>query len=669
MRSIALRFIFSGFSFVALCLHAQTPCIDGFAGAYPCENVDFWARLSTDAMGGANNLNDIWGWTHPASGREFALVGKNNGTAFVEVTDPGQPVYLGTLPTHTINSLWRDIKVYSDHAFIVAEASGHGMQVFDLNRLIEVDEAPVTFDEDAHYDLFGRAHNIVINEESGFAYAVGSDTFSGGLHIVNIQSPLEPVIAGDFAQDGYTHDAQAVMYHGPDQRYCGKEIVFAANENSLTIVDVNDKLDAVLLAALGYEGSAYAHQCWLTEDHRFVLLGDELDELQGLTEFTRTFIFDVQDLEAPVLIGVHEGTNTAIDHNLYIRWNQVYQSNYRSGLRILNSGRVAEGALNEVGYFDVQPIDNNPSFSGTWSNYCYFNSGTVVLTDMTDGLFIVKPRIATAKELLTSFANEAVAHGEIYLSYIPEDYTALFSDLPVGVSASTGTSSFPGIHDYTLDGVADLAPGEYTFTLTIEHDGQETVLDITLTREDVQADGIYLLTPADGEMGELGEEPEFEWTSLPEDLTYTFTLSETADFSSVLFSTVTEAQSIGWPVAAEPGVYFWQVSALGACGAEYVSDLFSYEIEEEEEVISVNELNGHAFSLFPNPLHERLTVTSELQEQFFVSMHDMTGASVGHQTSGWMQNGSLTLNTAHLAPGVYVVRISNGLAFRVIKAH
>src|SRR5690606_20218176 len=97
---------------------------------------------------GASGGNDIWGWTDPETEKEYALMGLNNGTAFVDVSDPVNPVYLGKLPTHTQSSLWRDIKVYADHAFVVSEASGHGMQVFDLTRLRGV-TSPQTFTVDA----------------------------------------------------------------------------------------------------------------------------------------------------------------------------------------------------------------------------------------------------------------------------------------------------------------------------------------------------------------------------------------------------------------------------------------------------------------------------------------------------------------------------------------
>ena len=101
-------------------------------------------------------MNDIWGWTDPLDGKEYALLGRTTGTAFIDITDPNNPVYLGNLPTHTVSSLWRDIKVYTDHAFIVSEASGHGMQVFDLTQLRNVPNPPVTFTADAHYSGFGN---------------------------------------------------------------------------------------------------------------------------------------------------------------------------------------------------------------------------------------------------------------------------------------------------------------------------------------------------------------------------------------------------------------------------------------------------------------------------------------------------------------------------------
>ena len=372
---------------------AQSPCVNGSANYngtnYPCSNVDLLSAMGVNQVG-SGQMNDIWGWTDPLDGKEYALLGRTTGTAFIDITDPNNPVYLGNLPTHTVSSLWRDIKVYADHAFIVSEASGHGMQVFDLTQLRNVPNPPVTFTADAHYGGFGNCHNIAINEATGRAYPIGANTFSGGLNIIDISNPLNPTLIGSFAEDGYSHDAQIVNYIGPDPQYAGKEIAFCFNENTVTIVDVTDASDPTLLSATGYSTSAYTHQGWLTEDHKYLLVGDELDE--GSVN-TRTYIFDVQDLNNVTLIGTHVGATEAIDHNMYIHEGLVYQSNYRAGLEILDLANVAQGQLERVAYFDVYPANNSAQFNGTWSNYPYFASGNVIVSHIEEGLFVLRPNI------------------------------------------------------------------------------------------------------------------------------------------------------------------------------------------------------------------------------------------------------------------------------------
>ena len=382
---------------------SNVTCAGGFADIYPCQNIDLLAFVpladmeSGGALGGAN---DIWGWswTDQTSTREFALVGLKDGTAFVEITDPVNPVYLGKLPTHTGASTWRDIKVYADYAFIVSQASGHGMQVFDLTRLLTADPntAPHGFTDDAQYSGFGNAHNIVINEDTAVAYAVGTDTCSGGLHMIYIFDPLNPTFAGCFSGDGYTHDAQCVIYRGPDAEHWDKEICLNSNEDTLTIVDVTDKAAPVQLSRTPYPGDGYTHQAWLTPDHAYLLLGDELDELD-FGHNTRTRIFDVSNLEVPFVTSSYDSTVAAIDHNQYVKGNFAYQANYRAGLRVLEiiDGTVPQ--LSEVAFFDIYPDNDDADFNGAWSNYPFFDSGVVIVSGREQGLYILGPNLPTGE--------------------------------------------------------------------------------------------------------------------------------------------------------------------------------------------------------------------------------------------------------------------------------
>ena len=373
------------------CEAPQFPCENGFADVYPCDGYDLMGHIPAVTLGGPGaEGSDSWGWTDPTTGREYALVAMSTGSAFVDITDASDPKLLGTLASAAGTSFWRDIKVYQNHAFIVADNAGnHGMQVFDLTRLRNVANPPEVFTADAHYTGFGKAHNIVINEDTGYAYAVGTNTFSGGPHFINIQNPIVPVAAGGYAMDSYSHDAQVVTYNGPDAEHVGKELLIGSNENEVVIVDVTDKANPINISSINYNNIGYTHQGWFTEDKKYFVLGDETDE-QGFGGNTRTLVFDFSDLDNPVYNFEHFGTTTAIDHNLYIKGNLCYQSNYAAGLQVLDVSGLSGNTLTQVGFFDSYPPNNNTSFHGAWNVYPFFASGNIVISDIEGGLFIVR---------------------------------------------------------------------------------------------------------------------------------------------------------------------------------------------------------------------------------------------------------------------------------------
>ena len=96
-----------------------------------------------------------------------------------------------------------------------------------------------------------------------------------------------------------------MVYAGPDADYAGREVCTSANETALSIQDVTDKTDPLIISSAEYANPAYVHQGWLTEDHRYFYSNDELDETGGLVDRTRTLVWDVSDLEEPVLVREH----------------------------------------------------------------------------------------------------------------------------------------------------------------------------------------------------------------------------------------------------------------------------------------------------------------------------------------------------------------------------
>ncbi len=409
-------------------------CIDGYAKIpgtdfeYSCLNYDLMGRITLEEMDAVAG-NDCWGWTDSTTGREYAIMGVNNGTAFIDITDSTSPIYLGKLPTSTVDSSWRDIKVYNDHAYIVSEAQDHGLQVFNLSKLRGVESKQI-FSADYIDNSFGQAHNIAINEDLGYAYIAGScydppcksdRSNSKGLYVFDLSNPLNPEVVTELPSFGYSHDAQIVTYKGPDQDYVGKEIYIGSNENRVDIIDVTNKLEPNLISAFLYDHQ-YTHQSWLTNDHKYALLGDELDELDSEYELkadakTRTVIIDLSDLDNPILHHNYEAETKAIDHNGYVNGTEFFLASYTAGLRVLDVLNIDQKSISELGFFNtfhdhsdhdhglpklttIKNQDpggdhsgkkgNSEAFNGAWSVYPYFKSENIIISDINSGLFVVK---------------------------------------------------------------------------------------------------------------------------------------------------------------------------------------------------------------------------------------------------------------------------------------
>ncbi len=352
----------------------------GVAGTvFPSNDVTLLAWIPPGQFG-ASWANDCWGYVSP-SGREYAIIGLSNSTGFVEVTNPGNAQIVATIAGP--GSVWRDIKVYQTYAYAVSEA-GSGIQVIDLSQ---IDEGTVELVNTVTTGGGPATHNVAINEDSGYLYRTGGG--GNGLRIYSLADPANPTFVASWP-DRYVHDAQIVTYtEGP---YAGKEIAFCCSgfnggwvETGIDILDVTDKQDIQLLARYQYPFAAYSHQAWLSPDRQYLYLNDELNE-QDFGLSSTTHIIDVSDLSNPFQATAYTNGSTAITHNLYVRDNLIFASNYRSGLRVYDISEPL--APVEIAYFDTFPENNLTDFNGLWSNYPFLPSGIVIGSDRERGLFV-----------------------------------------------------------------------------------------------------------------------------------------------------------------------------------------------------------------------------------------------------------------------------------------
>jgi choice-of-anchor B domain-containing protein len=411
-------------------------------GPFPdTENMTWLGQVVNRDMGvsrliwtGATFLSDIWGWSSASD--EYAIVGNNSGIAFVRVTDPTNPQFLGLLPTvnaDTTRNWWWDIKTYGDYAYFVSEVPGTGVGIVDMKEIDALDEAPadgiLNLEDMGGERYLGEGlvatHNISINEDSGFAYLTGVTKdlsidpgfVNDGMVILDLADPLYPVEVGQINHE--THDAHIINYSGPDSNYAGQEIafVFLGTLGKVGIYDVTDKSNIVTISETSYAGASYTHQGWVSENQDFMIMGDEEDELFGLQDprnrdlpdTARTFVWNIQDLANPSVVSTFDSPAASIDHNVFTRADSasgrefVYQANYTAGVRVTElhrgsgSGPSQYAWLEEVAHMDTEPrlVNNNLNFNyniwaGPWGVFPFLDSGTIMASDGLNGLVLME---------------------------------------------------------------------------------------------------------------------------------------------------------------------------------------------------------------------------------------------------------------------------------------
>jgi choice-of-anchor B domain-containing protein len=351
---------------------------------FPSDNVELLSWIpGIDFAGASTSGNTCEGYVSPG-GREYAIIGLGLGTGFADITDPGDPQIVGFIPS--IESLWRDVWTYQTYCYTVSEGGG-GIQIINLNQ---IDLGVVSLVGSVNTPGSSSTHTAFVNKDTGYLYRCGGGS-TLGVRIYSLANPANPTYVATALSSRYVHECQTVLYtSGP---YAGKEILFCySNTNSgggspgVDILDITNKANIIWLSQATYPNPRFSHQGWLSPDYHYIYLNDELDHQNVGGNPTLTRIIDVSNLSAPVYVGSFDNGAGSIDHNLYTKDNLIFESNYRSGLRVFDATNPL--APTEVAFFDTYPPDNNKNFNGLWDNYPYLPSGTVIGSDIEKGLFV-----------------------------------------------------------------------------------------------------------------------------------------------------------------------------------------------------------------------------------------------------------------------------------------
>ncbi|MEX1003395.1 MAG: choice-of-anchor B family protein [Crocinitomicaceae bacterium] len=313
----------------------------------------------------ATKGNDVWGYEDEA-GNEYAMVGTEDGVSVVDVTDPANPVELSWITG--MNSIWRDIKVYDDYAYVTTEAS-QGLQIIDLSPLPGSSSLPVSTYNGPSGSEWLSAHNLYI--DNGFLYIFGAGRGNGGVIILDVATdPLNPIEVGVFdnwyAHDGYVLNDTGYFAHIYDGFF--------------SIVDLTDKSSPVLLGTAS-SPDLYCHNIWTTADGNYAFTTDEIAG-GHLGAYNISDPANIQFLDKIR----SSPTQSIVPHNTHVLGNYIITSYYTDGVLIHDVTHPHN--MVEVGNFDTSPLSSSNT-SGCWGVYPFLSSGNILATDREEGLFVL----------------------------------------------------------------------------------------------------------------------------------------------------------------------------------------------------------------------------------------------------------------------------------------
>jgi choice-of-anchor B domain-containing protein len=482
--------------------HAAAPCTGNVSSGFPCQSVSLLSHLAFDALKPVSTkANDIWGFTDLNTGREYAFIGVENGVAIIDISDPTAPEQVGA-PTGT-STTWRDIEVYQvfdasaqrwrAYAYITADAVQDVLMLLDLSGLPNAIER-VDFQSDhrsAHTDYMINSdftYGISQTGETPVLAIAGSNLVGGNHRLYSLANPRAPALLSVSAS-GYAHDLSSFpikdarkntqCVNAQSRPVC--QILTDFNENTVDVWDVTDPTSRQLLASQPYANARFVHTGWWTDDGRYLYVNDELDERDlGLNTTLR--IFDMADLRAPTLVGSWVGPTRAIDHNTYVKGNRLYFANYSEGLTILDITNPVTPV--RVGYFDTWPANSETAFVGAWGVYPFFGSGTIAISDINSGLYLVhNETLATPSGAFTvANAKMSGAEGQALAIGVNRNGGATGAvAVQLDVLYATATAADATLASTTLDW-ADGDTTPKTATLNLASDAQDEDLEVLMVR-------------------------------------------------------------------------------------------------------------------------------------------------------------------------------------------
>lgn len=358
------------------------------AQPYDFQDVALQSRWDDTTLTADNWVNSrysgCWGWANPVDNKEYAIIGSNDGTHIIEITDPANPELRAYVPGLQVNCVWREYKTYQHYLYMVSDDNTpNGMQIADLSYL--PDSVHIVYSGSS---IFSRCHTIWVDGDKLYGGSVtggvvGSYASMAVFSLANPELPaLLRTLNADYPAISTVHD----MFVRNDTVYasCGYAGLFIYKFNANNTFTLLSNLTS-------YPDQGYNHSSSLTADGQTLIFMDEVPSQLAVK------VLNVSDISNPVVTTTFKSSLGDTPHNPFVMGNDyVVCANYQDGIQIYNISDPANPV--KTGFFDTHyqtPVNNvSNGYVGCWGAYPYFPSGNLIAADMQNGLFILNPAAA-----------------------------------------------------------------------------------------------------------------------------------------------------------------------------------------------------------------------------------------------------------------------------------
>jgi choice-of-anchor B domain-containing protein len=308
-------------------------------------------------------------WGMYVNGREYAIIGALAYTVIIDITQPAMPKEVARFAG--VNCIWREFKTYKNRIYVANDCGG-GLQIIDMSKA--PDSIKLTYNSTA---LVQSMHTITLDTVSGRIYGNSVPV------ILDVSAdPDKPV--------SLTVGTNPCL--GAHDTYVRNDTIYSSSGNAgYFVCDFKNPAAPKLLAQATTGG--YNHNSWLTADGRYAYYTEEIPDGRPIR------IVDLSDLKNgsidvvgqffDQLITVPTGATRAIPHNLYIKGDLLYNSQYEDGLLVYDISDRLKPKL--VAWFDTHPQNTKYNqYRGCWGNYPWLPSGLIVTSDMQNGMDILR---------------------------------------------------------------------------------------------------------------------------------------------------------------------------------------------------------------------------------------------------------------------------------------